>query len=263
MSLLDFRIQPIPPAVTNQSALDYHLIAIELDGEANLEPLVPVSEYEIIYRSAYSLNRAPYYRSFSRALPVPLVRKSVALRLRLINQLLVPYDAELVILDAYRPVPLQKELWHHFIEVAREKLPDASEDDLVKFVGQYWSDPRTFDASDFRTWPTHSTGGAVDLTLQDKSVMQELFMGSVFDDVDSISSTRHFEDPSLTSLSAIDARQNRRLLYNAMTEGGFFNYHHEWWHYDFGTQMAIMNGAQLESALYGIAHLTESLGELH
>lgn len=249
----DYRLQPIPPAVTEESALDYHSIPVDVDGEGNRELLVKVSEYGIAHRSAYANCIAPYYCRFSQALPVPLVREGVARRLELVNQALGPYNVELLLLDGYRPVTLQQELWDHFIEIARIKMPEANEEELVKFVGQYWSDPRAFDPDDYRTWPTHNTGGAVDLTLQDKATGQDLFMGSLFDDIDSISSTRYFEDPSLSSLSALDARQNRRLLYYAMGTAGFVNYHHEWWHYDYGTQMAIMNGAQSVKAKYGMA----------
>lgn len=252
----DYRLLPIPPAVTEESALDYHSIPIDIDGQGNRELLVKVSEYGIAHRSAYAHCMAPYYCRFNLALAVPLVREGVARRLGLVNQALEPYNVELLLLDGYRPVTLQQELWDHFIEIARKKMPEASEGELVKFVGQYWSDPRAFDPNDYRTWPTHNTGGAVDLTLQDKATGQDLFMGSLFDDVDSISSTRYFEDLSFSSLSALDARQNRRLLYFSMGTAGFVNYHHEWWHYDYGTQMAIMNGAQSVQARYGIATMS-------
>ncbi|MBC8000735.1 MAG: hypothetical protein IAF58_22495 [Leptolyngbya sp.] len=249
----DFRLIPIPPAVTDGSALDYHLLPIDTSGAANREPLVEVSSLGIAHRSAYAQKMAPYYRTFNQAVSVPLLREGVVQRLALVNQALEPYDVQLLVLDGYRPVLLQQELWDHFIEIARGKMPDSSDEELVKFVGQYWSDPRDFNPDDYRTWPTHITGGAIDLTLQDKLTGQDLFMGGVFDDVDSISSTRYFENPALTSLSALDARRNRRLLHHAMAIGGFVNYHHEWWHYDFGMQMAIMNGSGAEQALYGIA----------
>lgn len=250
---IDKRTIPIPPAVTNNSALDYHQFEIDLDGEANSEPLVPVTEFALRHRSAYAHSLAPYYKTFAKAHQVPHLRKGVAARLAKVNESLKDYGVELLILDGFRPVALQQELWDHFIDITRNKFPDKSDHDLIKFVGQYWSDPRSFDPDDFRTWPTHNTGGAVDLTLQDSKTGQDLFMGGVFDDVDEISSTRHFEDERMVSLSAQEARQNRRLLFHAMFNVGFANYHHEWWHFDFGTQMAIMNGFPAARALYGRA----------
>ena len=81
-------------------------------------------------------------------------------------------------------------------------------------------------------------------------------MGSIFDDADAISFTTHFESFELTSQSGIEARRNRRLLYHAMTAAGFVNFPFEWWHFDFGTQMWVMNGnLQSTKALYGRAEL--------
>ncbi len=34
-------------------------------------------------------------------------------------------------------------------------------------------------------------------------------------------------------------------------EVGFANYHHEWWHFDYGTQMWVMNGGHCGPALFG------------
>lgn len=250
---IDQRAVPIPSAVTNSSALDYHQIAIDIDGQANSEPLVPVSDFALKHRSAYAHSLAPYYKAFDKAHQIPHLRRGVAARLAKVNETLKDYGVELLILDGYRPVALQQELWDHFIDMTHIKFPDKSEDELVKFVGQYWSDPRSFDPDDYRTWPTHNTGGAVDLTLQDIKTGQDLYMGGVFDDVDEISSTRHYEDDRMLSLSAREARQNRRLLFHCMSHVGFANYHHEWWHFDYGTQMAIMNGFPEAKAFYGRA----------
>lgn len=247
----------IPKSKTDKSALDYHQIPVDLDGKGNQELLVEVSKYGINHRSAYAHQVAPYHHSFAKALPVPLVRESVASMLKAVNNSLMDFGVELLVLDGFRPIALQQELWDYFIKIARGLMPEAQNDQLVAYVGQYWSDPRHYKEDDYRTWPTHNTGGAVDLTLQDKATGQDLFMGSVFDDVDQISSTRYFEDLSMTSLSAIEARKNRRLLYHAMTSAGFYNYHHEWWHFDFGTQMAIMNGSQEKLARYGRATIVK------
>ena len=40
----------------------------------------------------------------------------------------------------------------------------------------------------------------------------------------------HFEEYE----KDIVVRDNRRLLYNVMTEAGFTNLPSEWWHYDYG-----------------------------
>ena len=68
-------------------------------------------------------------------------------------------------------------------------------------------------------------------------------MGSIFDDDAEVSHTDYFETARNTaqSSSELEARGNRRILYWAMKSVGFENYHYEWWHYDYGNQMWLMN----------------------
>lgn len=247
--------RPIPQLRAAKTALDYHTIRISLRGKRNSEPLVDAQSYRVAASSAYAQPIAPYYRSFPAALPQVYVRRSVAERLAQVNELLQPYGCEVLCLDGFRPIELQRDLWDHFIEKGREALTDPTDEDLVRFAGQFCSDPRGFDKNDWRTWPVHNTGGAIDLTLRSLSTGQELFMGSIFDDADAISATRHFENSALTSQSALEARRNRRLLYHAMVAVGFANYPHEWWHYDLYTQMWVMNGGHDCKAAYGRATL--------
>lgn len=58
------------------------------------------------------------------------------------------------------------------------------------------------------------------------------------------------------SQSAVEAQQIRRLLYHSMCAVGFASYDHEWWHFDFGTQMWVMYGGYNCLAYYGRADLT-------
>jgi len=251
--LIEISTIKIPDNTDGKTALDYHQIKIDLTGAFNAEPLVDLTAYGVATKSIYARAEAPYYRSFKTALKTVLVRESVAQKLAEVNKLLAHYHVELLALDGFRPIKLQQELWDHFIQTARGTIPSACDEDLVKFAGQFCSDPRGYKEDDFRTWPVHNTGGAIDLTLRLTEDKQELFMGSIFDDADSISSTAYFENPALTSQSATEARRNRRLLYHAMLSAGFANYHHEWWHYDFGTQMWVMNGGHKCAAHYGRA----------
>lgn len=252
----DLREHPLPPIEAQKTALDYHQIRISVTGRLNKEPLVDVGEYGIASRSAYARAHAPYYRSFESSLGQVLVRETVAEKLRRVNDLLRPYGAEVLTLDGFRPIDLQHDLWNHFIEQGKTQLENPTEEELTRFAGQFCSDPRGFDKNDFRTWPVHNTGGAIDLTLRSVYDGHELFMGSIFDDADGVSSTRHFETAGLTSQSAIEAKRNRRLLFHAMTAVGFANYAHEWWHFDFGTQMWVMNGGHKCAARYGRTELS-------
>lgn len=256
--LRDFRDMAIPPAGASKTALDYHLIEIDLAGSLNRQQLVDLKSYGIACKSAYARPVAPYYRAFSSAIASVHTREAVADKLVEVNRILLPYRYELLALDGFRSIDLQRELWEHFIQKGRECMPDAREAELVHFAGKFCSDPRHFDPNDFRTWPVHNTGGAIDLTMRSLEDGQEAFMGGIFDDADGISSTRFFEDSALTSQSAFEARRNRRLLYHAMHAVGFSSYQHEWWHYDLGTQMWVMNGGHVCNAWYGRAELNAS-----
>jgi D-alanyl-D-alanine dipeptidase len=251
----DLRDHPMPQPDAVKTALDYHQIKINLSGRLNRQQLVDVCDYNVASRSAYARPIAPYYRSFPASLAQVYVRESVAEKLSKVNELLRSYGAELLTLDGFRPIELQLDLWNHFIQKGRETLTDPTDDDLVRFAGMFCSDPRGFDKDDYRTWPVHNTGGAIDLTLRSLDNGQELFMGSIFDDADRVSSTRYFENAALSSQSAIEARRNRRLLYHVMAAVGFANYPHEWWHFDFGTQMWVMNGGHKCTARYGRTEL--------
>ena len=253
--LNDLRTIKIPDIADGKTALDYHQIEIDIAGAFNSQPLVDLTAYGVATKSIYARSEAPYYRSFQSALKTVCVRESVAEKLVEVNELLFNYDVELLALDGYRPIQLQQELWNHFIQTGRDTIPNAGDEELTKFAGQFCSDPRGYKEDDFRTWPVHNTGGAIDLTLRSREDKQELFMGSIFDDADSVSSTTYFENTTLTSQSAQEARRNRRLLYHAMLTADFANYHHEWWHFDFGTQMWVMNGGHKCAAHYGRAYL--------
>ncbi len=248
---MDWRHQPIPKAESTETALDYHNVSIDLKGEANRQPLVDVRTFNIAAKSVYRKPLAPYYKSFGKALDEVYVRKGLAEKLIEVNQRLKLYGVELLVLDGYRPIALQDELWQHFIAKGKELYPTAVDSELVKFAGQFCSDPRGFDPNDYRTWPVHTTGGAVDLTLRTLEDQQELFMGSIFDDADAVSSTRYFESSNRKSQSDIEARRNRRLLWHAMASEQFANYPYEWWHFDYGTQMWVINGDYSDRAFYG------------
>ncbi len=260
----DLRDRPIPQLSTQKTALDYHSIRIAVTGKRNREPLVDVLAYGVASNSAYARAIAPYYRSFPAALKVVLVRESVAERLARANELLKAYRVELLTLDGFRPISLQQDLWDHFIGKGKEALTDPTPEELERFAGTFCSDPRGFDPDNWRTWPVHNTGGAIDLTMRSLDDQQELFMGSIFDDAHGVSATRWFEDASRTSQSDLEARRNRRLLYHVMSKVGFANYPSEWWHFDLYTQMWVMNGSHRCSASYGRAELSaQQQGTVH
>jgi D-alanyl-D-alanine dipeptidase len=265
------RESPIPWEANAPTALDYHHVPVDFDDARSKEPLVDLVELGIAGYGYYAREdgfNAPYYRAFRSASHRVLCRRSIGERLLTVNQRLSEHGVELFVLNGYRSLAVQQELWAFFMERARTVLDNPTEADCVAFAGTYSSDPRKFDESDSRTWPTHITGGALDTTLRSRETRELLHMGGIFDDPAEISHTAYFEnelnkrrgDARMLTLSDNEALRNRRLLYWAMTDAGFANYAYEWWHFDWGTQLWVVNSrtptdssAQPHCAWYGPA----------
>lgn len=234
-------------------ALDYHAIDIDFTHPLSREELVRATDYGLAQQSYYARSdglNAPYHRQFKSATNDVWLRVSVAEKLKSANDLLCDYGAEVLLLDGYRSIEVQREVWDYFMQQARHILHTPSEEECVAFAGLYCSDPRAFNPADSRTWPTHTTGGAVDLCLRARATKEPLFFGSIFDDPSPVTFTDHFEHQVDPSASAREARRNRRLLYWAMTDVGLINFPYEWWHFDFGTQLATLNGSSSQP-VYG------------
>lgn len=270
----DPRDRPVPWHAHPPTALDYKNVPVDAGDARSNEALVDLNEWGIAGQEYYARTdgfNAPYYRRFTTASEKVFCRRSVAERIDQANKLLSPFRVELFVLSGYRPLVLQKELWTFYIEKARASLHNPTESMCVAFAGEYCSDPRAFDESDSHTWPTHITGGAVDLTLRIRRTGELLFMGGVFDDPSELSHTAYFEKMNAEHarrkvrlpLSYAAALRNRRMLYWAMNEVGFANYPYEWWHFDWGTQFWVTNGGgpsdgspRPRCAWYGPAEVT-------
>lgn len=240
----DLRARPIPAIDPSLYSSDYRRTPFDFDDPRSREPLVDIAGFGLAGESYYARDdgwNEPYRRALKSDRRI-LCREGVARALAAVDRSLAPYGVELFVLDVHRDVGVQSALWDHFMDHARTLMPDAGEEELVSFTRTFVSDPRQFDPEDWRTWPVHSTGGAVDLTLRRRGSGEWLFMGTVFDDASPVSATDHFEtlaraNPSALAASGEAALRNRRLLYHAMRAEGFTNYAYEWWHYDLGTQL--------------------------
>lgn len=268
MKISELVNRPIPN-LNNVTARDYHLTPIEFNHPLNNEPLVKVSEYNIASESYYGRKdgfNSPYYSSIQSSLANVWCRQSVAERLCTINNLLKKEGIELFLLDGYRPIGCQQALWDFTMNIARKILTDPTEKNCRDFVGRYWSDPTRFNKNDSTTWPTHATGGAVDLTLRRICTGEHLFMGGTFDDPSELSHTSFYENINgPDQISYKEASKNRRILFWSMIEAGFSNYSYEWWHYDLGNQMWSMNRGLLQGdtnkclAYYGLGVETDEI----
>jgi zinc D-Ala-D-Ala dipeptidase len=243
-----------------RSTVSYRAIALDPASPFVRDPLVGVASYGIGHDAYYAQTdgqNPPYRRPISGSTPTLRLRREVVRRLVRVNASLKPLGLGLLILDAHRSLECQRGLWKYFIGRAARQLPGATRAERERYALQYCSDPRSFDVNDSATWPTHLTGGAVDLTLRRiHGAREEVFMGSIFDEASAISDTDHFER-HLRNESDLAARTHRRVLYWSMATEGFTNLASEWWHYDWGTQLwaAVWNATQRRGprvkAVYG------------
>lgn len=185
------------------------------------EPFVDIGDFsdgKIIVDMKY------YEAGRNGAINKAYLRLSVAERLmRALENL--PFGYRFKIYDAWRPYEVQRELFDEHLG-SISALPEnkgKSEDELFEMARRFVSLP---DRSN-RFAYVHSSGGAVDITLTDHTGA-ELDMGCGFDDFTPLAATAALE------VRECQARENRRILYNALIDVGFTNYPSEWWHYDFG-----------------------------
>lgn len=191
------------------------------------------------------------------------------LRRRVLDALLVAQQAldvrrpgwRLKLFDAYRPIPVQAFMvWREFNlqaeQIGRSLAAYGSPAELeaadpalyamlAPKVFEFWSMP----SEDPRTPPPHSTGAAIDLTLQDDMGI-EVDMGSPIDETTERSYPDHYA--AAASPEARAFHTHRTLLHEAMKSAGFNRHRNEWWHFSLGDQMWAWAWGETH-AIYGRA----------
>ena len=163
----------------------------------------------------------------------------------------------LAIFDAWRPIAVQRFMVDYTIRVECEARGFDLDQDLpevrsvIEEVGRFWAPP----SLDPMTPPPHSTGGAVDLTLLDRS-QQLVDMGSEIDAIGVVSEPNHYLAVAKTAQHgtdrerALEWHQRRTLLADAMGAAGFAQHPNEWWHFSYGDQLWAWRSGQSQ-AVYG------------
>jgi len=128
----------------------------------------------------------------------PFLRLKTAYKLHNAQIELIKKGYSLKILDAYRPLDVQKIFWNI--------MPDD----------RYVANPNT--------GSKHNRGTAVDVTLVDEN-QNEIIMPSEFDD---FSDRAHRNYNNITD----EVKRNLLLLTEVMKSNGFSTINSEWWHYD-------------------------------
>ncbi|MDO8728790.1 MAG: M15 family metallopeptidase [bacterium] len=135
----------------------------------------------------------------------------------------LPIGYKLLIVTAYRPIRMQKELYDARLKQLAMKHPLKmifNYRGWRKIVNLYTSPPGG---------SSHQSGGALDVTVIDREG-NRLDMGTELTD---FGMKVHTENNLITD----EQRKNRKILYDAMTKAGFINYPLEWWHYSYGDRM--------------------------
>lgn len=236
-------------------------VPVDLADPRAWEKLVDMRELGVRCDNYYARtdgDNAPYNQAIEGAISGVLLRESVAARVVQANATLAEAGAALCLLDGYRSIATQSGLWRFFWDYIAKSDPSLTKAEIERQTLTYVSDPRGFDRDNPHTWPLHSTGGAVDLTLCDASGAL-LDLGTGFDAPTAMTATAWFEEAlARGEIAPRDARLlARRTLYWTMREAGFTNYINEWWHFDWGDQLYVFTldlmGEPLQSgaAWYG------------
>jgi len=241
---IDHRVPITSREMFSSSYLD---IPIDREDVRGLEPLIPLESVGVGFESYYARTdgqNPPFGRAIEGSSKDIWLRKSVAEKLERVNELLRPFDAELFVFDGHRTVACQQGLWNFYYEKARHEKPAGNEQEHRAYARQFVVDPASFDENDYQTWPAHTNGAAVDLTLRDSMTGELLEMGARIEvdaDIDA-SAGDYFERQLLAgNVAEDDVRlQNRRLLNWAMTSEGLLNETAKvFYHYDWGNQIYV------------------------
>ena len=281
-------LKPIPRGVGLVKGWETNQI---IESGEPLATLGPFSDFSDIFTSSiYAGERfdSPYSeKPFNGSVLTLFVREEVAKRLRQAQQLL-PSNYYLIVFDGWRSLDVQQALFNSFYRELQQLGLSLDEHQLLGETQKYVSLPST----DPSKPSPHNTGGAVDLAifklpkgigLRVKQInqqlatetdwrivyeleMEKIFLqnehgrllefGTPFDFGKQQAALRWFEDlKNLRSRKNLAALFNRRLLYTVMRSTGFQPLESEWWHYNFGNQMAVQAAGE-GYAIYGVVELS-------
>lgn len=232
------------------------------------EPLVDVGSKGVLTNSVYAgeSTDSPYREDeIAGSTLTVFARETVADKLAHAQSLL-PDNMGVVVMDAWRSIPVQQSLFDTYYLALRSLHPDWAEAELLAYTQDYVSLPSTNLA---RPSP-HNTGGAVGLllyalptelsrkTLPKAEILRiasPVDVGVNFDHGGPESAVRYFEEND--GPNSWYYRDNRRLLYWLMQQSGLAAFPPEIWHYNYGNQMAAQAEGH-DNAVYGAIELDNS-----
>jgi D-alanyl-D-alanine dipeptidase len=150
---------------------------------------------------------------------------------------LLPAGLRLLVVEAYRPLELQRKYFEGYREGLAQLNPEYTAEQLRLAASRFVSPPEL---------APHTAGAAIDLTLCDDEG-RELDMGTILD-----ATPEQSDGKCYTEAAGLppEAAANRAILVEAMHSAGFVNYPTEWWHWSYGDRYwAIQTTAA--AAIYG------------
>ena len=209
------------------ASVPYESVPVKESGEK----LLDLGQFDFVLDTQY----------FTQGLssdPRMFLRESVIEKLLKIQKELHVYKFK--IWDGFRPREVQRKLYDRFFNELKRQHSDWSDAELHREVSVYVSNPYNP-----KRIPSHTTGGAVDLTLVTTDG-SELDMGTEFDHFGSEAASFYFEKNNLSKHIV----ENRKILRETIIAEDFYSYEAEWWHFDFGTQLWAFRLAK-PYAIYG------------
>ncbi|MEV8128637.1 M15 family metallopeptidase [Streptomyces sp. NPDC085944] len=171
------------------------------------EPLVDVREHDLRVDPRKQDPRGAYAH----------VRQGVLSRLQHARSLL-PAGIDLLFIEGYRPLALQRRYFTEYRDELAAAQPDWTPEQLHQAASRYVSPPEI---------APHSAGAAVDVTLVDQDG-HELDLGTRVNASPEESGGACFTHAQTLSHQA---RHHRTLLLSTMESAGFTNYGTEFWHF--------------------------------
>lgn len=163
------------------------------------------------------------------------VRKTIAEKLIGAAAILPPH-INFYIKEAYRPLAQQKDSFKKVLKHYNDVFSSLSDEEIYRETCKYVAPPEC---------APHPTGAAIDITLITNDNL-ELDMGTEFNATpQETENATYFHSGNISD----EAKKNRIILNDALSEAGFVNYEPEWWHWSYGDRYWALH-SQKVSALY-------------
>jgi D-alanyl-D-alanine dipeptidase len=147
----------------------------------------------------------------------------------------------LVVVEGWRSMEHQKHSWDSKWSIFKKKNPDWTDDEIDKAVRLIVARPHPL--------ANHHCGGAIDVVLANKETAELIEMGTPYTHEQMSADIARLFPMFQDGIEPL-ARENRKILREAMQKAGFVYYPGEWWHYCFGDRMWAVYTNQKE-CIYG------------